>query len=345
MCLMGFPRRCSAAAQLPALLTPPSTFPSHGSHRPTTVLYVVDGDKGAGGTSGLSAGAIAGIVVGSTAVVAALAGLAWWRQRRRRQLWRQDMAAGQEAGVCTPKAAGKASPGGSSSSSPACGREPPASGASPARVVPLPPLSASPHSSGLSSEQSALPELVQHVEQHDAAAARSLGLAAQASEHVLLSATTLPPRLREWVVDPSAVEYLRWPNGSPIEIGRGASARVYKALLNGALHVDSMAACLAASVGTGAHCMLLATLCILWRTAVLWGGFFCFCATPRVRLLLIQPSCLHWTDRLCRRDSGGQGGGHWAVTRAARGVHHRVPAPAAAAAPQHCAGLSRSEQV
>ncbi|KAI7845918.1 hypothetical protein COHA_000464 [Chlorella ohadii] len=200
---------------------------------PTTVLYVVDGDKGAGGTSGLSAGAIAGIVVGSTAVVAALAGLAWWRQRRRRQLWRQDMAAGQEAGVCTPKAAGKASPGGSSSSSPACGREPPASGASPARVVPLPPLSASPHSSGLSSEQSALPELVQHVEQHDAAAARSLGLAAQASEHVLLSATTLPPRLREWVVDPSAVEYLRWPNGSPIEIGRGASARVYKALLNG----------------------------------------------------------------------------------------------------------------
>ena len=208
-----------------------AALPSHGC-RPTTVMYVVEGDKGAGGSSGLSAGAIAGIVVGSVALAAAVAGLAWWRRSQLRQKRRWAGARGQEAGKCDAEAAGKASAG--ISNGLAGDGELPGSGSpSPNRVAPLPPVSASPHSSGLSSEHSPLPELVLHVEEHDAAAARSQRQAAAAREHVLVSDDTLPPRLREWVVSPSAVEYLRWPNGSAIEIGRGASARVYKALLNG----------------------------------------------------------------------------------------------------------------
>lgn len=195
-------------------------------------MYVVEGDKGAGGSSGLSAGAIAGIVVSSVALVAAAVGLVWWQRRQLRQKWSRGGERGQEAGKCDAEAAGKASAGVSSGL--VGDGEPPSGGSpSPSRVAPLPLVSASPHSSGLSSEHSPLPELVLHVEEHDAAAARSQRQAAAAREHVLVSDDTLPPRLREWVVSPSAVEYLRWPNGSPIEIGRGASARVYKALLNG----------------------------------------------------------------------------------------------------------------
>lgn len=243
-CLLG----CVASSPSSCLIPSHEMFAAHGPNSPTTNLYVVEGDKGSSGSGGLSAGAIAGIAVGSLAAVSAAGGLAWWWQRRRPR--QHDLATGEEDGKCAGVAAGKASPGGMADS----GERLWDGGTMPDCVVPLPPLHASPHGSGLSSEHSPLPELVQHVEAHDAAAAHSLDPGAQASEHVLVSATTLPPRLREWVVDPSAVEYLRWPNGSPIELGRGASARVFKAVLNGRWQGQD------GSVGQGTCCFLRGVL-------------------------------------------------------------------------------------
>ncbi|KAL4434077.1 hypothetical protein ABPG75_000518 [Micractinium tetrahymenae] len=79
-----------------------------------------------------------------------------------------------------------------------------------------------------------LPELVQHVAAVEQAAA-AVGSTSTSSKarHALISAETLPPRLREWLVAPEEVTYLRWPNGRLRELGSGASARVVKALYRG----------------------------------------------------------------------------------------------------------------
>ncbi|KAL4431038.1 hypothetical protein ABPG75_006294 [Micractinium tetrahymenae] len=81
-----------------------------------------------------------------------------------------------------------------------------------------------------------LPELVQHVAEQDVLAVGSLGgsgSSASSDTPVPLSVDSLPPRLREWLVNPALVEYLRWPNGKLQELGAGASAHVYRAILNG----------------------------------------------------------------------------------------------------------------
>lgn len=213
--------------------------------RPTTNLYVLVGDKfpSSGSSSGLSAGAIAAIAIGSVAAAAALGGLAWLLLRRQRRRRQRDAAPGGEDGKGAAAAGVVQHCSSSSGSLPGSGSAGAgqalavASGSQQDSGLVAQGSGLSARGSGLSAEQAPLPELVQHVQAHDAAAARSLGsLAGEPGQHVLLCAESLPPRLRDWVVDPSAVAYCRWPNGSPVEIGRGASARVYKAMLNGEAH-------------------------------------------------------------------------------------------------------------
>jgi hypothetical protein len=79
----------------------------------------------------------------------------------------------------------------------------------------------------------ALPELALFVAQQDAAAATRSGGLDETSTHLALSEATLPSRLREWVVDPTAVEYQRWPNGKLRDLGSGASGHVFRATYNG----------------------------------------------------------------------------------------------------------------
>lgn len=57
--------------------------------------------------------------------------------------------------------------------------------------------------------------------QHEAAA-QAAASEPSLSEGDIFSSMDLPPRLREWAVDPSAVHWLRWPNGKLQEIGSGA---------------------------------------------------------------------------------------------------------------------------
>ena len=77
-----------------------------------------------------------------------------------------------------------------------------------------------------------LQELMQRAAMQDAIISSS-GLATQPPDanasgggevqlHRMLSADTLPQRLREWVVDSSALTILRWPNGKQQELGSGA---------------------------------------------------------------------------------------------------------------------------
>ena len=68
-----------------------------------------------------------------------------------------------------------------------------------------------------------LAELVEHVAQQDAVAGLGSGPTdgLPVSHHAML-AGALPAGLLEWVVDPEAVSYLRWPNGKLKELGRGA---------------------------------------------------------------------------------------------------------------------------
>lgn len=81
-----------------------------------------------------------------------------------------------------------------------------------------------------------LPELVHHVAEQDVQAVASLGGSGSSGSldaPAPLSVGLLPPRLRECLVDPALVEYLRWPNGKLQELGSGASANVYRAFYNG----------------------------------------------------------------------------------------------------------------
>ncbi len=67
--------------------------------------------------------------------------------------------------------------------------------------------------------------LVQHVAQQDVLAVGSPGgsCSYDASDAPApLSGNLLPPRLRECLVDPALVDYLRWPSGKLQELGSGA---------------------------------------------------------------------------------------------------------------------------
>ncbi|KAI7843630.1 hypothetical protein COHA_002870 [Chlorella ohadii] len=77
-----------------------------------------------------------------------------------------------------------------------------------------------------------LPELVQHVAAQDALVAAELS-GAHPTAATLMGTDALPDALREWAVDAEQIQYLRHPNGQPIEIGRGATAHVFKALYRG----------------------------------------------------------------------------------------------------------------
>ena len=79
---------------------------------------------------------------------------------------------------------------------------------------------------------------LQHVAAQDAVAAAELSCGSDATEGTIISADSLPEALREWAVDASEIQYLHHPNGLPIEIGRGASAHVYKAMYRGEVVVS-----------------------------------------------------------------------------------------------------------
>lgn len=67
--------------------------------------------------------------------------------------------------------------------------------------------------------------LVHHVAEQDVQAVASLGGSGSSGSldaPAPLSVGLLPPRLRECLVDPALVEYLRWPNGKLQELGSGA---------------------------------------------------------------------------------------------------------------------------
>ena len=219
---------------------------------PTTELYIPQYKAAtSSGSGGLSTGAIVGIAVGATAGAAALAGAVWAGTRRRRQ---RLAAAAPVADAALESGKGCILDPASSGSSylasvaykfgSAHGSSAPPSPA-PGNTAELPAAAGSgagggagggAGSSGDSPRGRAgapLAELLERVASVEAAAASILGTSAALSEHRLLSAEDLPPRLREFLVPPSAVTYCRWPNGQPQEIGAGATSRVYKAMLNG----------------------------------------------------------------------------------------------------------------
>ena len=68
--------------------------------------------------------------------------------------------------------------------------------------------------------------------------AAELSGGSDATVGTIVSADSLPDALREWAVEPSEVQFMRHPNGQPIEIGRGASAHVYKAVYRGEVVVS-----------------------------------------------------------------------------------------------------------
>ena len=77
----------------------------------------------------------------------------------------------------------------------------------------------------------------QHVAEQDALVAAELN-ATSAMAAPPLGADALPDALRQWAVDASEIQYLRHPNGQPVEIGRGATAHVYKAMYRGEVVVS-----------------------------------------------------------------------------------------------------------
>ncbi|KAL4438479.1 hypothetical protein ABPG77_000127 [Micractinium sp. CCAP 211/92] len=84
-----------------------------------------------------------------------------------------------------------------------------------------------------------LSELVELAHQQDAEEAAAGGKPGNSdgSAHTLLRCgSSMPTRLCEWLVDPADVEYLHHPGTNRlVELGAGASCRVYKALLHGDL--------------------------------------------------------------------------------------------------------------
>lgn len=242
---------------------------------PTTNLYIPQARAAAassGGSSSLSAGAIVGIAVGAAAAAAVVVGIAWAAIRRRRQRLGAaapaDTAALENGKGGTPPGLDPASSGSSHllcKPGSAGGSSPQLSPAESSRA--LPPLR---QRSPRGGEGAPLAELLERVASVEAAAASLLGGTSPThSEHVLLSADNLPPRLREFLVPPSAVTYCRWPNGQPQEIGVGATSRVFKAVLNG----EPCAAVLACGSGLGvlacrSGCKSIATGRVRWWRVV-----------------------------------------------------------------------------
>lgn len=173
---------------------------------PTTVLYVQQAQggtahSGSSSSGELSSGTIAGIVVGSIAVVgmAALAGAAVWRHKRRRTarvikagfVAKGDIKGDLEAGSTSGEEPEGSSSGGEGEGE--VGSSQSGNEGQPNPAAALPPLV----------------ELLAHVELQDA---KTLGLTAPATDpskqpsgHRLMSAATLPEKLRDWVVDPEQV--------------------------------------------------------------------------------------------------------------------------------------------
>lgn len=80
---------------------------------------------------------------------------------------------------------------------------------------------------GPAARRGVLPELVQHVAEQEAQAARAAAEGPRSDEASaelpLVGADTLPPQLRQWVVDGSALTFVCWPGSSKRqELGSGA---------------------------------------------------------------------------------------------------------------------------
>jgi hypothetical protein len=235
-----------------------STDPLARVLQPISVLYV----RTAGPTpssAALSAGAIAGIAVGGcVVVVGVLAAATWLVVRRGRSRLQLAAAAGPkylesggsgassylgEDAACRPgkdsnsggipisatglaasRASSARNSGGTASGHHSGGT---ASGGGAARA------NSGGSGDGGSKDLDKLPvlfELADHVARQEALACDA-DLAAAASgpiEHRLVSVETLPPRLREWVVDPSAITFLRRPNGALWEVGSGARWALFR---------------------------------------------------------------------------------------------------------------------
>lgn len=213
----------------------------------------------AAAASSLSAGAIAGIAVGSAAAAAALVGAAVWlaRRRRQRRLHQQgaklngsggsssERVADEEAAPASgaAPAAAAAAPdagpppsafaaaafdtgGGSSSPAPQSLTSQPSVGVG--ELPHLPSMSSTVLGAGMPHAPSlALPELQQLIQAQDAAVTSSSGDSGGAAspsdaQQQLLAAAQLPQGLRDFLVDPDSFHYCRLPNGKLHELGSGA---------------------------------------------------------------------------------------------------------------------------
>lgn len=236
LCLRAGPQANSTAAN--------DTAPTIGSFKanaevpyqivfPLSVMYV----KEASASSGLSAGAVAGIAVGAAAAAGAVAACAWLLLRGRRQRQQQPprKGAAQEEGAAVASPLTSHGSNGMTNGDIASlgGRTVKSAGSSDGRVP----------SRGVSGE--VVPELVAHMASHEAALMSQLcqstpsGSTMEPEQGMML-----PPHLRQWVVDASEVIYLRRPNGQLWELGAGAGGRVYRVEYRGEVSNYYSSACL-----------------------------------------------------------------------------------------------------
>ena len=188
---------------------------------PNAVLYVRISSAG-----GLSAGAVAGIAVGAVGGAAALTFCAWLLLQRRQRA--QQGAAHSRQKDCEEGAAVVASAAGCCCS---CGRSTNSGSRSSTPPSSLLGRFTSPTLSGpgtLSTSSDALPELIEHVAAHEAAAVSHRMSSPDTSAIMEWEDRMLPQHLRPWVVDASQVRYMRRADGKLWELGSGASGKVYR---------------------------------------------------------------------------------------------------------------------
>lgn len=192
---------------------------------PNAVLYAKMAPA-SGGSGGLSAGAVAGIAVGAVAGAAALTLCAWLllhsMQRRQQGPAHSRQKDCEEAAVVAASAAGCCCSCGRSTVTGSRSSTPPSSSLGRAT---------SPTLSGpgtLSTSADALPELIEHVAAHDAAAVSQRMSSPDTSSIMEWEDSMLPQHLRPWVVDASEVRYMRRADGKLWELGSGASGKVYR---------------------------------------------------------------------------------------------------------------------